>query len=80
MGKRRGVGNKKNGNKYLSWAFMEASNFAILHSERANTYFQRKSRQTNPIVARKALANKIARGCYYIMRDQVPFKEEALFS
>ena len=79
-GKKKGVGNTKNGNKYLAWAFMEASNFARMHSERANAYYQRKSRETNPIIARKALANKLSRACYYIMRDQVPFREEALFS
>ena len=28
-GKRKGSGNTKNGNKYLSWAFVEAANFAI---------------------------------------------------
>jgi transposase len=79
-GKKKGVGNKKNGNRYLCWAFMEASNFARMYSERANAYYQRKSRETNPIIARKALANKLSRACYYIMRDQVPFREEALFS
>lgn len=79
-GKKKGVGNTKNGNKYLCWAFIEASNFARMYSERANAYYQRKSRETNPIIARKALANKLSRACYYIMRDQVPFREEALFS
>jgi transposase len=79
-GKKKGVGNKKNGNKYLCWAFMKASNFARMYSERANAYYQRKSRETNPIITRKALANKLSRACYYIMRDQVPFREEALFS
>ena len=28
-GKRKGSGNTKNGNKHLSWAFVEAANFAI---------------------------------------------------
>jgi transposase len=28
-GKSKGEGNRKNGNKYLSWAFVEAANFAI---------------------------------------------------
>ena len=59
---------------------MEASNFARIYSEKANAYYQRKSQKTNPVVARKALANKIARACYYIMKDQVPYREEALFS
>jgi transposase len=28
-GKKRGEGNIRNGNKYLSWAFIEAANFAL---------------------------------------------------
>ena len=74
------MANTKNGNKYLAWAFMEASNFSRIYSERANAYYQRKAHKTNPIIARKALANKIARACYYIMKDRVPYREEALFS
>jgi transposase len=27
-GKKKGVGNRKNGNKYLAWAFVEASHYA----------------------------------------------------
>jgi transposase len=79
-GKKKGKGNTKNGNKYLSWAFIEAAHFARSHSPRINAYYQRKASQTNVIVAAKALSNKLARACYYIMRDQVPFREDALFS
>ncbi len=32
-----------------------------------------------PVIARKTLAHKLARACYYIMRDQIPFDEELLF-
>jgi hypothetical protein len=28
----------------------------------------------------KALSHKIARACYYVMRDQVPFDENRLFA
>jgi transposase len=28
-GKKKGEGNTRNGNKYLSWAFVEAANFAL---------------------------------------------------
>jgi len=44
-----------------------------------NRYYQRKAAKTNNIVATKALSNKLARASYYVMRDQVAFKEEALF-
>jgi transposase len=78
-GKSKGKGNSKNGNKYLAWAFVEAVHFARRSSERLKRYYQRKEAKRNRIVAIKALSNKLARACYYVMRDQVPFKEEVLF-
>src|SRR4030043_1061542 len=78
-GKRKGSGNKKNGNKYLSWAYAEASDFARrLHPE-SRAYYNRKMQKSNPAVAHSALSHKLARAAYYIMRDQVAFRPEKLF-
>lgn len=79
-GKKKGSGNKKSGNKYLAWAYMEAANFAIRFYEPANRFYQRKCSKRNAIVARKSLAHKLARASYYVMKDHVPFKPERLFS
>ncbi|MFQ5866318.1 MAG: IS110 family transposase [bacterium] len=78
-GKKKGENNKKNGNKYLAWAYVEAANFAIRHCVKAHSFYQSKKAKTNGIVAIKALSNKICRASYYIMRDQVPFDEHKLF-
>lgn len=78
-GKRKGKGNTKNGNKYLSWAFVEAVHHAKRCSVRIRKYYQRKAAKRNNIVAIKAVSNKLAMACYYMMRDQVPFKEETFF-
>ena len=78
-GKKKGENNKKNGNKYLSWAYVEAAHFAKRHSARAQRFYQKKMAKSNVAVATKALANKLARASYYIMRDQVPFDEDNLF-
>jgi len=78
-GKKKGENNKKNGNKYLSWAYVEAAHFAKRHSARAQRFYQQKMAKSNVAVATKALANKLARASYYIMRDQVPFDEDNLF-
>jgi len=78
-GKSKGKGNRKNGNRYLCWAFVEASNFSRRFNEKFRKYYQRKSAKTNNIIATKAICNKLARICYYIMRDQVPFDDEAIF-
>ena len=78
-GKKKAENNRKNGNKYLAWAYVEAANFAIRYCSQAQRFYQRKKSGRNGIVAIKALSNKIARASYYIMRDQVPFDEERLF-
>jgi transposase len=72
-GKKKGKGNTKNGNKYLSWAFVEAAHFAIRECPLIDRYYQRKKAKSLPVVALKAVAHKLARACYYVMRDQVPF-------
>jgi transposase len=75
-GKSKGHGNRKNGNRYLSWAFTEAAHLGRRYNERFRRYYNRKVAQANTSLATKALGNKLARICYYIMRDQVPFREE----
>ncbi len=72
-GKKKGKGNTKNGNKYLSWAFVEAAHFAIRFNDKIKSFDQRKKAKTKGVVAIKAVAHKLCRACYYIMRDRVPF-------
>jgi transposase len=62
-GKKKGEGNTRNGNKYLSWAFVEAANFALRYCPQARGFYERKKSRTNRIVAIKALAHKLARAC-----------------
>jgi transposase len=77
-GKSKGHGNRKNGNRYLSWAFTEAAHLSRRYNEHFRSYYNRKVAQANTSLATKALSNKLARICYYIMRDQVPFQENLL--
>jgi transposase len=77
--KKKGEGNRKNGNKYLSWAYVEAAHFANRFSPRVYRFYQRKLSNRNGVVAIKAVSNKLARASYYILRDQVPYDEEKLF-
>ncbi len=78
-GKKKGENNRKNGNKYLAWAYVEAANFAQRYCKPAQRFFQRKMAKRNRAVATKALANKLARASFYIIRDQVPFSSKKLF-
>lgn len=79
-GKKKGEGNRKNGNKYLAWAFMEAAHFAVRHNERIKRFYQRKKAKTCAIVATKAVAHKLARACYHVLKDQVAFEEARVFA
>jgi transposase len=79
-GRKKGQGNTKNGNKYLAWSYVEAANFAIRFSAKIKSFYQRKKSKTNGIVAIKAVAHKLCRACYYIMKDQVAFDVTKAFA
>lgn len=78
--KKKGTGNRKNGNKYLAWAFSEASDHARLFDSNARKYFNRKLQKTKGPVAHSALAHKLARAAYHIIRDGVVFMPEKAFA
>ncbi len=78
-GKKKGENNKKNGNKYLAWAYVEAANFSRRYCVNAQRFYQSKAAKSKPVVAIKALSNKLSRASYYIMRDRVAFDENKLF-
>ena len=71
--KRKGTGNTKNGNAYLCWAFIEAANFAIRYNPTIRGYYQRKQAKTKRIVALKAVAHKLARACYHMIKENAAF-------
>ena len=79
-GKKKGEGNRKNGNKHLAWAFVEAAHQAVRYNERARRFYQRKKAKRNGAVATKALAHKLARACYHVLKRQVPFEEARAFA
>lgn len=78
--KKKGSGNKRNGNPYLAWAYIEAAYFARRFYAKARSWFDKKSAKRGPIVATKALSNKIARASYFVMRDHVKFDAMKLFA
>lgn len=78
-GKTKGIGNTKNGNKYLGWAFIEAAHFAVRYNEQIAKYYQRKAAKTKRVIALKTVAHKLARASYYILRDGVSFDVNKAF-
>jgi transposase len=77
--KKKGEGNRKNGNKYLAWAYVEAANFAARSYPEFQTFYNKKKAKRNGTVAIKAIGNKLARASYYVMRDNVPYEASKMF-
>ena len=46
----------------------------------SRNYYNRKMKKTNFMVAHNALAHKLARAAYYVIKDQVPFMPEKMFA
>ena len=78
--KKKGEGSTKNGNKYLAWVFVEAANFALRFNAEAKRFYQRKKAKTNTAVATKALAHKLARACYHMLKENKPFDVTRCFA
>ncbi len=72
-GKRKGSGNTKNGNAFLCWAFIEAANFAIRYDRAIRRFYDRKKARTKRIVVLKAVAHKLGRACYHMIKEDVKF-------
>lgn len=79
-GKRKGQGNKKNGNKYLAWAFLEAGHYGAIWDLQIKRYYQRKKAKGHILVAKKAVANKLARACYHMLKRNEAFDVTRAFS
>ena len=58
---------------------MEAAHFAVRFCPEAKRFHDRKRRKTNGIVATKALAHKLARACYHMLREHKPFDVKRCF-
>ena len=52
---------------------VEAANFAVRYDPTIKRFYQRKKTQVHAVVAIKAVAHKLARACYHVMREGKPF-------
>lgn len=78
-GKKKGENNSKCGNKYLAWAYVEAANFAKRYDLQCRQFYDRKSTQTNKIVATKALACKLAKAAWHMMTENTEYDASRIF-
>lgn len=78
-GKVKGHGNRKCGNRYLCWAYIEAANFAIRHHAAIRRWYERKRARKHRVVALKAVAHKLARACYHMLHEDTAFDVKRAF-
>ena len=72
-GKIKGHGNRRNGNRYLSLAFVEAAHYATIWNPTIKRYYQKKCQHVPLMVAKKAVANKLTRACYHMLKENQMF-------
>ncbi len=77
--RKKGTNNVRCGNSYLSWAWVEAANFAQRFDEKCRQFYDRKKAQSNTCVATKALACKLAKAAWHIMRENKPYDPDKIF-
>jgi transposase len=78
-GKPKANNNRKNGNLYLAWAYVEAVHHAIRCCPQAKSFYDRKKAKKNGAVATKALSSKWSKAAYYVMKRQEPFDLRRVF-
>ena len=79
-GKKKGEGNAKSGNKYLSWAFSQVAHYAIRFEPKAKAFYERKRQKSNGIIATRAVAHKMARAVWHMLTRQQVYDVNKVFS
>jgi transposase len=79
-GKQKGQNNPKCGNKYLSWAFVEAANFAKRSDENCRRWYDRKKARISTVLATKALACKLAKAAWHVMAKATDYDARRMFT
>jgi transposase len=77
--KKKGENNRKCGNKYLAWAFVEAAQFAKRGNAQCRQWFERKAAKTSTVLATKALACKLAKAAWHVMAQDTSYDPKRMF-
>ena len=75
-GKTYGTSGNKIGNGYLKWAFSEAAVLYLRGNDNAKRYLAKLQKRMSKGKALSALAHKIGRCVYFMLRDRQVFDEE----
>jgi transposase len=79
-GKKVGSGGRRIGNAHLRWAFGEAACLLLRESAAAKKWLARKERKSGKARALGALAAKLGRAVYHLLRKQEAFDAKRFFA
>ena len=75
-GRTVGVGNAKQGNAWLKWAFAEAAVLSAQKDERIGKYLDKLSSRLGKAKALSALAHKLGRASYHMLHNKEVFNSD----
>jgi transposase len=79
-GKKQGTGGNKIGNAHLKWAFSEAACLFLRESDQAKRWLARRERKHGKARALGALAARLGRAVYHLLRKQEVFDGTRFFA
>jgi transposase len=79
-GKKQGTGGNKVGNAHLKWAFSEATCLFLRESEQAKRWLARREKKHGKARALGALAARLGRAVYHLLRKQQAFDARRFFA
>lgn len=79
-GKKQGTGGHKIGNAHLKWAFSEATCLLLRQSPRAKAWLARREKKHGKKRALGALAARLGRAVYHLLRKGEAFDESRFFA
>jgi transposase len=79
-GKKQGTGGNKIGNAHLKWAFSEAACLFLRESEQAKKWLARREKKHGKARALGALAARLGRTVYHLLRKQEVFDPRRFFA
>lgn len=77
--KKKGENNRRNGNRFLCWAYIEAVHHALRCCPPARSFYDRKKAKKNGALASKALASKWTKAAYHVLTGQTDFDVTRVF-
>ena len=79
-GKKQGTGGNKIGNAHLKWAFSEATCLLLRESDQAKQWLARREKKHGKARALGALAARLGRAVYHLLRKQQAFDLQRFFA